>query len=294
MVVLAALIGSTDCLANETTYVVRCDGAQTETHFRGCVLGAASHPYPGASPEGRYCGLNVVGDVARCFSVLYEPENRTYYAFLNTVPNEVLATLSLLSQAYHLDPAGFSQPKSYFADVSVLGFGPHEPVQVAVNGNQSGERGRMNLAVNTCMSALSCIRQIDQALATRMEARVLPTGVGGQGGPAGASISWNFFAAELGQPAIVWFCKDGDCAKYQFENNAWSFKEARAEMGEGPAYPNPDGNVSSVSWGHIDGAVISDGMRRAGYAVPSWVYNRRLRCGFVDGVLDSCMWVAIP
>jgi hypothetical protein len=289
---LAAIVGvsaAVDCFANDTIFAVRCDNAQSDSDFKGCVLGTTTADF---STGGRYCGMNVINQSAGCFSLLYEPEIRRHYAFSTPVPDAVNSRLSLLSQAYHLDPVGFSEPKNYFANQSVLPWGPYDPVQVSVNGWQSSERGDMNRAVNECMTAISCIRSVSSALALRLEGSYELTGLRLQIGPAGGlTVNWNYFAAQLGLPAVVWFCDDAtNCAKYRFESNEWVFKETRAGQGEGPAYGNPD-FTASLSWSNIDGAIIADGMRRAGYTVPSWQYNVRLLCGWVNGVLDSCRWV---
>lgn len=284
----AASMGLSDpSLANSTVLAVRCDGAQSEASFKACVLGVTTG---GVSPEGMYCGLNVVDDSARCFHLLYEPEMRRYYALPTPAPDGLASRLSLLSTSYREDPTGFSQPKTYYADQSVLPSGPHDPVRVSVGGWRSSERGGMNRAVNECMSALACIRNVNRALANRLEGAYELTGLGIQAGPAGLTVNWNYFAAELNLPSDVWFCKDGNCAKYKFENGGWEFKETRAGQGEGPAYGNPD-REQSADWDNIDGGVIAEGMRGSGYSVPGWQYNLKLRCGWVNGVLDHCRWV---
>lgn len=284
---IASMSFSDDCFANETVFAVRCDSAQSYAHFEGCVLGVTT---AGVSPDGLYCGLNVVNNSARCFRLLYEPETRSYLAFLDTVPGALASRLSLLSTSYHLDPVGFSQPKTYYADQSVLPSGPHDPVRVSVGGWRSSERGDMNRAVNECMRALACIRNVSGALASRLEGAYEVTGLGVQAGPAGLTVNWNYFAAQLSLPSDIWFCKDGNCAKYKFENGGWEFKETRAGQGEGPAYGNPDREHTS-DWDNIDGGIIAEGMRGAGYSVPSWQYNLKLRCGWVNGVLDHCRWI---
>ncbi|WP_143006752.1 hypothetical protein [Aquimonas voraii] len=278
--------------ASEITHAVRCDGAHSDAHFEGCVLGATSQPFPGFAPDGRYCGLNVINETVRCFHLVYEPELRRYHAMPDAVPGFMTGKLTLLAEAYRLDFMGFNLAKQYYADVSILRDGPHDPVRVSVNGWQSSDRGRMNRAVNSCLSDLVCVRQIDWALAQRMQASERYTGGGGQVGPLGGSVSWNYFPAELGPPAAVWFCESSDCALYQFENNSWVFKETRARRGAGPAYGNPD-NQQTLSWGSgRDAQDVWIGMRGAGYPMMDFLMNHQLVCGWINGVFDSCRWIA--
>lgn len=286
-----ALGASTNASAGEVTHAVRCDGAQSDAHFEGCVLGAISQPFPGFAPNGRYCGLNVINESARCFHLLYEPELRRYYAMLDVVPDFIQSKLALLTEAYRLDFMGFSLAKQYYADQAILPDGPHDPVRISVNGWQSSDRGSMNRGVNSCFSDFGCVERIDRALANRMQASERFTGGGAQVGPVGGNVNWNYFPAELGSPAAVWFCKSSDCAKYQFENNTWVFKETRARRGAGPAYGNPDTH-QSLSWGSgSDAQDVWAGMRGAGYSMMDYMMNQQLVCGWINGGFDSCRWV---
>lgn len=278
--------------ASDITHAVRCDGAQSDAHFEGCVLGATSQPFPGFAPSGRYCGLNVINETVRCFQLVYEPELRRYYALPDTVPAHMTDKLGLLAEAYRLDFMGFNLAKQYYADVSILPDGPHDPVRVSVNGFQSPERGSMNRGVNSCLSDIACVELIDRALARRMQASERYTGGGAQVGPVGGSVNWNHFPAELGPPAGIWFCKSSDCALYEFGSNSWIFKETRARRGVGAAYGNPD-NYQTLSWN--SGSAAQDvwtGMRGAGYTMIDYMMGHQLVCGWVNQSFDSCRWVA--
>jgi hypothetical protein len=286
LVAAAALVAAFAPAAGEVTLAVRCDSAQSGAHFRSCVTTAIRRTARATAPGGRYCGLNVIDTRARCFRVLKVAGQ--HFAWQEAAPEFITAKLSLLSQAYRLDVDGFQLPREYTTDQSILSGGPHDPVRVSVDGQHSSDRGRMDRAVERCLSDLRCIEQIDAALALRVEASArhagaqLPTSAG--------LVDWRYFPAQLGPPAVVWFCHASDCARYHFANGGATFKETRAGRGAGAGFGNPD-RAESLAWASADAQDIWAGMRRAGYPMTEEPRDQPLLCRWVDGVLQSCGWV---
>lgn len=282
----AALVAACTPAAGEVTLAVRCDGARTSAHFKTCVMTAIRQTARATAPGGRYCGLNVIDTRARCFRVLKVAGQP--FAWQEAAPDFIAAKLSLLSQAYRLDIDGFHLPREYTTDQSILVDGPHDPVRVSVNGQHSSDRGRMDRAVERCLSDLRCIEQIDAALTLRVQASArhagapMPTAAG--------LVDWRYFPAQLGPPAVVWFCHASDCARYHFANGGATFKETRAGRGAGAGFGNPD-RAESLAWASADAQDIWAGMRRAGYPMTEEPRDQPLLCRWVDGVMQSCGWV---
>ncbi len=286
LVAAAVLVALLAPAAGEVTFAVRCDGAQSGAHFKTCVMTAIRQTPRTTAPGGRYCSLNVVEGSARCFRVLKVAGQ--HFAWQEAVPDFIAARLSLLSQAYRLDVDGFHLPRQYTTDQSILADGPHDPVRVSVNGKHSSERGRMDRAVERCLSDLRCIERIDAALTLRVRASArhadaeMPT--------AARLVDWRYFPAQLGPPAVVWFCRGSDCAQYHFANGGATFKETRAGRGAGAGFGNPDRN-ESLAWGSAGAQDIWAGMRRAGYPMTDEPRDQPLLCRWSRGAFQSCAWV---
>lgn len=284
--VVALFFAPERVLAQNWTWMYQCEACDTEQEASSLVRSkqrTGSNVYV----------FSLSGQKMHKFQSYFDQEFNVWVADPLPLEDQMQLAFQDMLDVEKIEPGFFGQGIRII-EIPIDSVSPGtDPVRASVEGSHSAVFNTLNTNLLNFLSNPSAMRQVSPLLAKLMSsiARLQSMGITGMIGSIGGNLSWEV----RGTAVRLMLCTGGgDCAIYEIseDGNKVVYLGTFADHGRGAQYPLYSSSVDLTF--RFDNA--NDANRfllqlgSAGVDV-IWNTGSTVRCGYVNGVLDSCRLV---